>query len=64
MTRRVLVLCATVALAAALAGCRGADRTTSSGEPGQGSGTVAEQQVAELESAVRDIEREVDADRG
>jgi hypothetical protein len=59
VTRRVLAACAAVALVGLLAGCRG-PAAASTGGAGHG----AQQQVQEFESVLRDVERELDADRG
>ena len=58
MTRRVLAACAAVAIVGTAAGCRGPAGASA------GSRTGAQQQVQEFESVIRDVERELDADRG
>ncbi|MGE0300228.1 hypothetical protein [Pseudonocardia sp.] len=58
MTRRVLAACAAVAILGTVAGCRGTAGASA------GSGPGAQQQVQEFESVLRDVERELDADRG
>jgi hypothetical protein len=58
VTRRVLAACTAVAIVGAVAGCRGPAVASA------GSGPGAQQQVQEFESVLRDVERELDADRG